>query len=103
ELNTKQTERLRRELQNWEEAARPNLQHISPMARFQVKNYIKSVDQFVVALENPRQRVSVASTLLGSEMHFEGGAVADLVRHLLDNRLAAKAGSQAQVLMSEVG
>jgi hypothetical protein len=90
-------------LDRWERLAANKLARSNLLARVLGQKYLASVRSLIRTVENPAHRQKLQSYCSGSGPAFEGGTVADLVRHVERNNLSVRTGSRAQLILSELG
>jgi len=94
---------MQHSLDHWQQLAAKNLAQSDSIARLRGQKYFMSVRSLIRTVEDPKRRGQLRSYYSGSGMAFEGGTVADLVQHLLNNNLSPRTGTRAHLILSELG
>ena len=90
-------------LELWNTLAQENLSRADWRSRHLGEDYLESVGLLMRAVEIPERREQLKNYYYRTGMGFGGGTVADLLDHVLTNRLSYRPGSHAQLILTELG
>jgi hypothetical protein len=94
---------MQQSLDHWQQLAAKNLARSDSLGRLRGQKYFTSVRSLIRTVEDPNRRGQLRGYYSGSGLAFEGGTVADLVQHLVNNNLSPRTGSRAHLILSEFG